>query len=69
MAVDPAKVLAFVQIMKIGVSVVEAYQKGELTEDEMAGAEAQVRERVATAHEDWQASKETPAATARRNET
>lgn len=36
MAVSPAQILAWVQIMKIGANVIEAYQKGELTDEEEA---------------------------------
>lgn len=69
MAVSPEKILAWVQILKIGASVVEAYQKGDLTDEEEAEAKAQVQERVSTAHDNWDASMQSPAAQARRDET
>ncbi len=69
MALSPAELLALVQVAKISVSAIEAYQRGDLSRAERDEAWGQIRDRTAAAEGNWEASKQTPAAQARRNET
>ena len=68
MAVDAASILALAQVVRIGVNAWEAAQRGELTEEELDEAMAQIQDRVTGARSNWQASKRSPAAVARRDE-
>lgn len=69
MALSPSELLALVQVVKISANALEAFHRGDLSRSEMNEAWGQIRDRTAAAEGNWEASKQTPAAQARRNET
>lgn len=64
---DP-RLLAINAIMRLGFAAWEAYSRGELTDDNLDRTLDEIRKQSA-AEESWEASKQTAAAKARRNET
>lgn len=66
MPIDVASVLAFAQVARIAFDVMDDYRKGELTEEGLEAAWSAIHVEASGARQRWEASKETPAASARR---
>lgn len=64
---NEAALLALVQVARIGLGAWESHQKGELSEEDLERAFAEAADRVSAARSNWQASKDSPAAKARRD--